>query len=827
MSSSDPTTLTESSQPRCSSGLGVPSAKQDQQHGGPCKIGSDAIKLQLPVKGMHCANCARRVEQLIRERGVDVVSVNLATESARLALDPERVSLDDVVSALESGGYGVDARPLRLEVSGMHCAACALRVEGALRQVPGVFEVTVNAATDSARLRVLDGADALPRLRTAVRAVGFDIALPERAGQTTQSGSTTAAPDAPAIPSPASARIGRWLREAATTSDSDAREVATILVCTLLAAPFLLQMLAMPLGGGFHLSPTWEFLLALPVQFGIGLRFHRGAWRALRSLAPDMDVLVSMGTLAAFFFSLARWAVMGPAAAGQLYFEASVLVITLVLLGKFLESRAKRSTSAALSRLMDLRPRVARRMRDDEVEMVAVDDIRIADRVLVRPGERIPVDGRVLHGSSEIDESLVTGESMPVLREADDRVIAGAINGTGALQIEVTQIGADTTLARIIELVENAQASKAPVQKLVDRVSRVFVPVVMVLAVLTFTVWLLAGGDLAHAVGAAVAVLVIACPCALGLATPTALVAGTGAAAQSGILVKDARALERAVHLKAVVFDKTGTLTRGRPSLRGLHRFESIKWSEAQILGLAASAQRNSEHPLARAFEEAARARGLESGTVTDFMSLTGRGIQARVDGVAVLVGNLALLQERLDDSLTRSLAGQTPSDVDATPVYIALDGHPVALALIEDPIRPQASAAIARLKARGIRTLLLSGDTPAVAERVGRAVGMDEALGGLQPAQKTEHIQRLAQHLRETGGGLVAMVGDGINDAPALAAADLGIAVSDGTDIAMETAGITLMHPDLRLVEAAIAVSTATLRKIRQNLFWAFFYNV
>ncbi|MFZ1624938.1 MAG: heavy metal translocating P-type ATPase [Gammaproteobacteria bacterium] len=684
-------------------------------------------------------------------------------------------------------------------VEGMTCSNCAGRVEKALRAVPGVIEANVNLAIERADVRGAAGITQLPALAAAVSAAGY------RAVIAVQSGTQADAEDAHRI------REQSLLR----------RELAVLMISAALAMPLLWQMAGMSLGLHWHLPAWLELLLATPVQFVIGARFYRSAWQAVRAKAGNMDVLVVLGTTAAYGYSLYLLATLGfSAATGKLYFEASVIIISLVLLGKFLESRAKRGTTAAIRQLMELRPQTARvRQADGSEREMPINEVRSGDRIVVRPGERIPVDGLVHTGRSEVDESLITGESLPVDKQPGGKVTGGAINGTGLLLIRATAVGADSTLAKIIRLVENAQGGKAPVQRLVDQISAIFVPVVVILAFITFVVWLLVSGDFEHSLVSAVAVLVIACPCALGLATPTAIMTGTGAAARAGILIKDVAALERAHRLDTIVFDKTGTLTVGKPVLTSVH---ALRGSEDELLQLAASVQQGSEHPLARAIVDYAIARNLAVGTVSDFRSHTGRGVIGTVAGREIMIGNRRLLGEQQIEAGAAAGIAENHEQQAQSAVFVADRDGVLGVLAIADQLRPEAIAAVATLRDMGIRTLLLSGDAELVAAEIGRQAGVDEARGGMQPEDKADVIKELHRT-----GRVVGMIGDGINDAPALAVADVGIAMGTGTDIAMETAGITLMRPDPRLVAAAITASRATFRKIRQNLFWAFIYNL
>jgi Cu+-exporting ATPase len=677
---------------------------------------------------------------------------------------------------------------VRLDITGMTCAACATRVERALSRTPGVLRATVNLALERADIAIAPDGPDRAALAETVRGAGYQVRAPAAAIEETE---------------------GRpWI------------ETATLAAAILLTLPLVLNMMAMTLGLPWHLSPITELVLATPVQFWAGARFYRGAWASLRHRSPGMDVLVALGTSAAWGYSAVQVALHGDAAMGHLYFEAAAVVITLVLLGKRLEARAKRGAGAALRALMALRPETARVLTADGPVERPVADLAPGDRILVRPGERFPVDARVEAGESEVDESLVTGESLPVAKRPGDAVAAGALNGTGALTLEATAVGEDSTIARIVRLVEAAQSGKAPIQKLVDRISAVFVPIVLALAVLTFAGWLVAGGSLDQALGAAVAVLVIACPCAMGLATPAAIVTGTGAAARAGILIRDIETIERAPRIDTVVFDKTGTLTEGRPAVTAV---VAPAGDADALLALAAAVQAGSEHPLARAVEAEAARRGLTVPAASGVAARPGRGVVGTVEGQSVAIGNIALMREIqavLPEALAQAVVGHEAAG--RTAMLVAAGGEVRGAIAVADPLKPGAAEAVARLVAAGIAVRMLSGDARAVADSVAGRVGITAVDAPVRPEEKAGTVARL-----RAGGAKVAMVGDGINDAPALAEADLGIAMGGGADVAMEAAAITLMRPDPRLVADALAISRATWNKVRQNLFWAFAYNV
>ena len=750
----------------------------------------ESITFDLPIAGMTCASCAGRVERALRKvAGAEQVNVNLATEQARIQAPADR--LPALVAAVSQAGYSVPVHSLELQIGDMTCASCAGRVERALSKVPGVQSVSVNLASERAHIEVVGQPDSTS-LIAAVEHAGYSASLPQ---------SGTAAID----DSERRLRHERW----------------AVGLALLLALPLVLPMLLQQLGVHWML-PAWaQFALATPVQFLLGARFYVAAWKAVRAGAGNMDLLVALGTSAGYGLSLYQWATAHPGMEPHLYFEASAVVIALVLLGKYLESRAKRQTASAIRALEALRPERALQVVDGVEKDVPISALRLDDLVLVKPGERFPVDGEVVEGQSHADEALISGESLPVPKQPGDRVTGGAINGEGRLLVRTLALGTETVLARIIRLVEDAQAAKAPIQKLVDRVSQVFVPTVLVLALVTLIGWWLAGASLEVALINAVAVLVIACPCALGLATPTAIMAGTGVAARHGILIKDAEALERAHAVNRVVFDKTGTLTSGSPRI--VHS-QAVAATADELLQLAGALQRGSEHPLAKAVLDACAEQRLSVPDISDSQSLTGRGIAGNVGERSLALGNRRLLDE----------SGLQPGELAASAQAWEAEGrtlswlierapHARVLGLFAfgDSLKPGAEQAVRQLAGQNISSHLLTGDNRGSAAVVARALGIEDVHAEVLPADKAAEVTSLKR------SGVVAMVGDGINDAPALAAADIGIAMGGGTDVAMQAAGITLMRGDPRLVPAALEISRKTYAKIRQNLFWAFIYNL
>ena len=762
----------------------------DSKSASPAQEATAGQEWTFPIEGMTCASCAGRVERsLAAVPGVTSANVNLATEKATVRAS-DTVGIDVLSAAVKKAGYAASEQTARLRIGGMTCASCAGRVEKALQTVVGVTSAVVNLATETAEVRIAGAVD-MRALLSAVKSAGY-----------------TAQHAADIEPAPAMASLPTWW---------------PVAVSALLSSPLLIGMIGEWFGEHWMLNGWIQLVLTTPVQFWLGARFYRAAWSAIKAHTGNMDLLVALGTSAGFGLSLHELLSAEPGHMPQLYFEASAVVITLVLLGKWLETRAKRQTTDAIRALNALRPTTARVRRNGIDADVPVGQVALEDLVVVRPGERIAVDGIVVEGESQADESLITGESLPVAKRRGDHVTGGAVNGAGLLLICTTAIGAETTLARVVRLVESAQAKKAPIQRIVDRVSAVFVPVVLAIAVVTLLGWGFGTGNWPAAILHAVAVLVIACPCALGLATPTAIMVGTGAAAQRGILIKDAEALETAHTVKIVVFDKTGTVTEGRPKLLS---YKASTGDKCDFLMAAASLQIGSEHPLARAVVEATSKSGMTLTPASNVKVSPGRGIGGTVGGRELRLGSPRWMSELSVDLGALSQVADDEQRLGRTVSWVAdvTDGGAILAGMLSfgDAIKPSAVKAVEALHSVGIRTALVTGDNRGSANAAARELGILEVRAEVLPDGKAAIVAEF-QH----GGVRVAMVGDGINDAPALAAADIGIAMATGTDVAMQTAGITLMRGDPSLVAEAIDISRRTSAKIRQNLFWAFIYNL
>ncbi len=748
-------------------------------------------QLKLPVMGMNCSGCAVKLEKALNELDGIEAKVNFALESASINLSD--IDISQPLALLEKKGYQTELSRLTVNVSGWSCGGCALKAEKAFNQSPLVLKAQANFATESLQLEFVTASLSEAEILGILKNLGYQGVI--------ESGSLDK-------------REAQLKARQAADEKENKRSLLLLLLATVLTFPLVLGMVGMFTSSiSLHIPPWAEMLLATPVQFLVGARYYRGALQSLKNKTTNMDVLVAIGTSAAYFYSVYLLLTHGEQAMGKLYFEASAVVITLITLGKYLEARAKHSTTSAIRELMALRPDKARVQRQGQWVELALSQVMSGDLVRVLPGEKIPVDGVLAEGKTEVDEALLTGESEPVLKALGDKLIGGSINGTGAVTLEVTAVGEGSSLNKIIQLVENAQMGKAPLQQLVDKISSIFVPVVLVIALLTFISWYLLTADFETALIAAVSVLVIACPCALGLATPAALVTGTGVAARQGILIKDIDTLQKAHKVTTLVFDKTGTLTEGKPAVV---KIVPLNVKQQQMMASAASLQASSEHPLAKAILSYASQHQLTLVEAKEVETVTGEGISGSLDGYRLAIGNRAFMQRLSVDVQT------APEEVGTSCLYVAHNGQLSGYIYVSDKLREETPTAIALLKQKRLTTIMLSGDVQSVANQVANKAGIDKAVGGLKPEQKVEHIAQLQQQ----AGVQVAMVGDGVNDAPALAKADVGIAMGSGTDVAMETANITLMRSDPRLVAAAIDISAATWRKIKQNLFWAFIFN-
>ncbi len=769
---------------------------------------------ELSVEGMTCASCVGRVERALKKvPGVQEAVVNLATEKASLTVaDPAQAAavLPQAVAAIEKAGYAVPAQSVDLQVGGMTCASCVGRVERALKKVPGVQSAVVNLATERASVQ-LQGSVDVSRLIAAIEKAGYEAqAVLHNAGATGED----------------------------ATAQRQAQERESLQRSLIFASVFALPVFVLEMGA--HMVPafhhwiagtigtqnSWyiQFALTAVVLFGPGRRFFDKGVPALLRAAPDMNSLVAVGTSAAFAYSVVatfvpQWL---PAGTVNVYFEAAAVIVALILLGRFLEARAKGNTSEAIRRLVQLQAKTARVRKGGVVQEIDIAQVRGGDVIEVRPGERIPVDGLVIEGHSFVDESMISGEPVPVEKAEGAEVVGGTVNQNGALAFSATKVGADTLLAQIIRMVEQAQGSKLPIQALVDRITMWFVPAVMAAALLTFVVWLIWGPDpaLSFALVNAVAVLIIACPCAMGLATPTSIMVSTGRAAQMGVLLRKGEALQQLKDARVVAVDKTGTLTRGRPELTDLVLAEGFE--RAVVLAQVAAVEDRSEHPIARAIVDAAKSEGLEIPSISDFASVTGFGVRAVVLGDQVEIGADRFMRE-LGLSVDGFAAeAERLGSEGKTPLYAAIGGKVAAMIAVADPIKPTTKPAIDALHALGLKVAMITGDNRHTAEAIARQLGIDEVVAEVLPGGKVETVKRLkAEH------GTLAYVGDGINDAPALAEADVGIAIGTGTDIAIEAADVVLMSGDLSGVSNAIALSKATMKNIGENLFWAFAYNV
>ena len=762
-------------------------------------------RVDIPVRGMSCASCALTIEEgLKRLPGVAQASVNLAAEKASVSFDPRQAGLSGITNAIHDLGYEPVLDKLTIPIAGMTCASCVATLEKVLSRVPGVTRAQVNLATERATVEFVAGAVGLAEFRKAVTDAGYK-------------------------PLEVSADLSGQDREA-EAREREERDLRTRFIVSVFLAG-VIMLLSFPHMLGLHALPlemlaVLQLILATPVQFWAGFRFYRGFAKALKHGTADMNTLIAVGTSAAYFYSLAVVLLPGffsrAGYGAAVYFDTSAVIIALILLGRWLEAKAKGRTSQAIKRLMGLAPKTARVLRGKEEVDVAIEEVVPGDLIRVRPGEKVPVDGVVTEGSPSLDEAMVTGESLPVDKGVGSRVFGGTLNKVGSFLFQAEKVGRDTMLSQIIRLVEEAQGSKAPVQRLVDKVASIFVPIVIGIAILTFILWLIFSPPpvFTHALLAFVAVLIIACPCALGLATPTAIMVGTGKGAESGILIKSGEALERLEKVTTVVFDKTGTLTRGQPKVVEV---ASFGLDEKEVLSLAAAVEKGSEHPLGEAVVEEAKKRGIVIPDASDYEAVPGKGMLAMVNNQKVLVGKLGWLKEMgVGISPEAFFKIEEWSGKGRTAVGVASENRFLGLVALADVLKDEALTAVQGLTKAGLKVAMITGDSKGTAQAIAQEAGIERVLSEVLPQDKSSEVKRL-----QGEGEVVAMVGDGINDGPALAQADVGIAMGSGTDVAMEAGDITLIRGDLRGVARAIALSRRTMSTIRWNLFWAFAYNV
>ncbi|WP_068672925.1 heavy metal translocating P-type ATPase [Oceanobacillus sp. Castelsardo] len=753
---------------------------------------SETNHTTLGVTGMTCAACSNRVEKVLNKMDGVKAQVNLTTEKATIDYDPEKTSVDDITKKIENVGYGVLTEKTDLDVFGMTCAACSTRIEKVLNKQDGVKLATVNLTTESASIEYNPGLIDVKSLIDKIKNTGYD-----------------AKPKAEA-------------KEKQSYKEKQLKDMKTkLIVSAILTSPLLVTMLVHLFGMSIpdiFMNPWFQFALATPVQFIIGWQFYVGAYKNLKNGGANMDVLVALGTSAAYFYSLyeAFMTIGNPEYMPHLYFETSAVIITLILFGKYLEARAKSQTTNALSKLLNLQAKEARVIRDGKEIMIPASDVVVGDHLIVKPGEKIPVDGIVIKGRTSVDESMLTGESIPIEKDLGEQLIGSTINKNGSIEMEATKVGKDTALASIVKVVEEAQGSKAPIQRLADVISGYFVPIVVGIAILTFIIWitLVQPGQMESALVAAIAVLVIACPCALGLATPTSIMVGTGKAAESGILFKGGEHLEGTHKLEAIVLDKTGTITKGKPEVTDFS-------GDEEAFQLLASAEKGSEHPLAEAIVAYATENNIDFLDVEHFEAVPGHGIEAAISGKNILVGNRKLMKDHQVD-ITGYEEKLVQYEIDGkTAMLIAIDGGYRGTVAVADTIKETAPEAIKQLKDLGIEVFMLTGDNERTAKAIAKQVGIDQVIAEVLPEEKAAKVKEIQEQ-----GKKVAMVGDGVNDAPALVTADIGIAIGTGTEVAIEAADVTILGGELLLIPKAIKISHATIRNIRQNLFWAFGYN-
>jgi len=777
-------------------------SQQDTITGKDLPIQAQFREVDLPISGMSCASCAVTIEKTLKsESGIKDASVNFASQKAHVVYDEQTADMAKLAQTIKSAGYQVVTSQAELAIQGMTCASCVRRVETALGKVPGVLEASVNLSTERARVTYVPQLVDLKELVTTVENIGYQAQFATEDATTDWQQQE---------------RDHQYQQLVRKMIFSAVFSVIILLVSFSKIFPFLQSIPEQVRWIGL-------FVLTIPVLLYPGSQFYVGAWKALRHRAADMNTLIAVGTGAAFLYSLVATFFPGflPENMRHVYYDTTAIIITLILFGRTLEARAKGRTSEAIKKLIGLQPKTARVIRNGTEMELPIDQVQVDDIVVVRPGEKIPVDGQVVKGSSSVDESMITGESLPVTKQVGDEVIGATINKTGSFQFRATRVGKETALAQIIRMVQEAQGSKAPIQRLADIISGIFVPIVMVIAILAFVIWFDFGPQpaLTYALVSFVTVLIIACPCALGLATPTSIMVGTGKGAENGILIKGGEALETAHKIQAIILDKTGTITVGKPTVTDIVPLNGF--DENDILAMAASVEQGSEHPLGEAIYEYARSRQLTIPEVTNFNAIPGHGVEAMVNGTPVLLGNLKLMQERdiyVDSLQDRALK---LSEEAKTPMFLAFNNKAAGLLAVADTVKPDSAKAIRDLRQLGLEVVMMTGDNKRTADAIARQVGVDRVFAEVLPEEKTLGVKKL-----QSEGKIVAMVGDGINDAPALAQADVGISIGTGTDIAMEASDITLIKGNLTSVPAAIQLSRATMRNIKQNLFGSFIYN-
>ena len=749
-------------------------------------------EVTIGITGMTCAACSTRIEKVLNKMNGVEAQVNLTTEKAQITYDPEVASPVSLEKKIGDIGYGVKTETAAFDITGMTCAACSTRIEKVLNKQEGISKATVNLTNETAEVEYISGLIDKEEIIQKVQGLGYD----------------------------AKPQAGREEKQSSKEKELK-RKKAKLIVSAVLSIPLLITMLDHLFGIALphiFMNPWFQLAFAAPVQFIIGWQFYEGAYKNLKSGGANMDVLVALGTSAAFFYSLyeAFKTIGNPDFMPHLYFETSAILITLILFGKYLESSAKGRTTEAISKLLNLQAKEARVLRTGEEQMIPVDQVVKGDRLIVKPGEKFPVDGIVVKGRTSADESMITGESIPIEKGEDDNVIGATLNQNGTIEMEATKVGKDTALASIVQAVEDAQGSKAPIQRLADVISGYFVPIVVGIAVVTFIIWIsfVTPGEFEPALVAGIAVLVIACPCALGLATPTSIMVGTGKAAEQGILFKGGEHLERTHELNTIVLDKTGTITKGKPQVTDYT-------GTNETLLLLASAEKASEHPLAAAITAYALEQNLELEEVTDFIAIPGHGIKATMKGHELLAGNRKLMRDsKVDLQDAESKMSELETD-GKTVMLTAVDGIYAGMIAVADPIKESAKEAISQLKNLGLEVIMLTGDNTRTAQAIAKQAGITQVIAEVLPEEKAAKVKEI-----QSTGKKTAMVGDGINDAPALAAADIGIAIGTGTEVAIEAADVTILGGELLLIPKAIGWSNATIRNIKQNLFWALAYN-